>query len=395
VHADPFDRTARYFTVNYQLQELLMIRLALQFAAIAILLNTCGVSAADARNDASGEIAFSVKQWKGDYVTSDKDVSKNTSCSGGIWTADLRSGAVRKLVDVGGLTANPIFSRDGQWLYFQSNGTGAYEIYRCRPDGSAVQNLTGPQNAKHEFWSYGFSISADGRKILHTIHNGRVAQIAIMNADGSDRHPIDVPGVKYFYMGALSPDSQRIVFANVATDYSLMIADLASGKSRLLDKGSPQVRCIVPQFTSDGNRILYLKTDGDIYSVGADGSRLKQLTHGDRYNTLYLSATDEHGSSDPPSLSPDNKHVAFIARQDGVPQVFTMNLEGSDRRQITFRASACGRAKWSPDGRQLAFVSFEGRYPQLFIVSANGGEPRKLTNLPAAVYFLNWRPNLP
>lgn len=379
----------------YKLLELLMIRRFLQLAAIAILLNSCGASAADAQTDPSGAIAFSIKQWNGDYVTSDSDVSNNTPCSGGIWTADLRSGEVRKLVDVGGMTANPVFSRDGHWLYFQSNGTGTYEIYRCKPDGSEVQNLTGPRNAKREFESYGFSISTDGSKILHTIHNGTVAKTAIMNADGSDRHPIDVPGVEYFYMGALSPDSQSMVFANVATDYSLMLAELASGKSRLLDKGSPNVRCIVPQFTSDGDHILYLKTDGDVYSIGADGSRLKQLTHGNRYNTFYLSSTDGHGSSDPPSLSPDNKHVAFIGRQEGVPQVFTMNLEGSDRRQITFRASACGRVKWSPDGRQLAFVSFEGRYSQLFIVSAKGGEPRRLTDLPAAVYFLNWRPNLP
>jgi Tol biopolymer transport system component len=89
------------------------------------LLNRCGASAADAPHDLSGVIAFSVKQWNGDYVTSDKDVSKNTRCSGGIWTADLRSGNVRKLVDVGGMTANPVFSPDGQSLYFQSNGTGA------------------------------------------------------------------------------------------------------------------------------------------------------------------------------------------------------------------------------------------------------------------------------
>lgn len=68
-----------------------MIRCSLQLAAIAILLNTCGASAADARNDPSGEIAFSIKQWKGDYVTSDANVSKNTRCTGGIWAADLRS----------------------------------------------------------------------------------------------------------------------------------------------------------------------------------------------------------------------------------------------------------------------------------------------------------------
>ena len=368
------------------------LRSRLPFVAIAMFLTCFDGRFADAQSDSPGVIAFSVKQWKGNYVTSDTDVSKNTPCSGGIWTANLRSGDVRKLVDAGGMTANPIYSRDGKWLYFQSNGTGIYEIYRCKPDGSDVQNLTGPHNLKREFESYGFSISTDGSKVLHTVHNGVVAKTAIMNADGSDRHPIDVPGIDYFYMGALSPDGKQMAFANVATDYSLMLADIESGKSRLLEKGLPQVRCIVPQFTSDGNTILFLKTDGDIYSIGTAGTPLKQLTHGNGYNTFYLSSTDEHGSSDPPSISPDNKRVAFVARQDGLPQVFTMNQDGSERRQITFRHSACGRVKWSPKGDKLAFVSFEERFPQLFVIDANGGEPRQLTNLPAAVYFLNWQP---
>ena len=112
---------------------------------------------------------------------------KTHVCSGGIWAADLRSGKVRKLVDVGGLTADPIFRCDGQWLYFQSNGTGTYGVLLTLQTGwERSAKLDRPHNAKREFWSYGFSISADGRKILHTMHNGRFAQLTIMNADGSD-----------------------------------------------------------------------------------------------------------------------------------------------------------------------------------------------------------------
>ena len=32
---------------------------------------------------------------------------------------------------------------------------------------------------------------------------------------------------------------------------------------------------MVPQFTSDGNQILYLKTDGDLYSIGTDGIAIR------------------------------------------------------------------------------------------------------------------------
>ena len=65
-----------------------MIRRVLQLVAIALLLNRYGASAADAQNDPSGVIAFSVKQWNGDYVTSDTDVSKNTPLQR--WDLDRR-----------------------------------------------------------------------------------------------------------------------------------------------------------------------------------------------------------------------------------------------------------------------------------------------------------------
>ena len=365
------------------------------YRLVSVLMLIPGIThAADKSNEQHGQIAFSIKQWEGEYLTSDSDPSKNTPCRGGIWTADLGTGEVRKVVDVGGMTANPIYSPAGDWLYFQANATGQYEIYRCRPDGTEIQNLTGPQNPKREFESYGFSISSDGSQVLHTIHNGKVAQTAIMNADGTDRHPIEVKGVDYFYMGALSPDKRSMASANVKTDYTLMLVELATGQSRILEKGTAQARCIGPQFSADGRALLFLKTDGDLYSINTDGTERRQLTQGNKYNTFYLSPKDEHGSTDPPSFSPDNKRIALVAFQDGVPQVFTMNHDGSGRRQITSRKTACGRVKWSPDGQLLTFVSFEGQYPQLFVVNADGGEPRKLTDVPFAVYLLNWRPNV-
>src|SRR5262249_46306143 len=148
----------------------------------------------------------------------------------------------------------------------------------------------------------------------------------------------------------------------------------------------------VPQFTPDGKTIIFVRRDGDVYRVDADGKNLRRLTEGNRYVEFRLSAKDSHGSSDGPQVCPGGRRIAYVAFSGGVPNVCVMNLDGGEQRQITFRKTPCGRVRWSPDGKQLAFVSFEGKYPQLFVVGASGGEPRQLTRLDGAVYFLNWKP---
>ena len=105
-----------------------------------------------------------------------------------------------------------------------------------------------------------------------------------------------------------------------------------------------------------------------------------------------LSSKDRHGSTDGPHLSPDGKRVAFIARRKGLPQVCTIDIDGSDLRQLTSRSTPCGRVRWSPDGKRVAFVSFVGKYPQLFVIDAAGGKPMQLTSVDGAVYSVNWKP---
>jgi Tol biopolymer transport system component len=135
---------------------------------------------------------------------------------------------------------------------------------------------------------------------------------------------------------------------------------------------------------------VFVRTDSDIYSVRSDGSELRQLTRSNAYHEFKLSAADQHGSSDGPDISPDGEQIAYVAVRDGVANVWTMALDGSRQRQITFRKNPCGRVRWSPDGQRLGFVSFEEGLPQLFVVNAEGGEPRQITDVRGAVYFLNW-----
>jgi Tol biopolymer transport system component len=336
---------------------------------------------------------FSVKTWEGDY--SSRDVPggvETTPVQGAIYSVKGDGTGLRKVVALGKNTDNPTVSPDGRWLYFQSNATGRSQVYRCRLDGSGVVCLTegGRLGARWKD-AFGYFLSADGTRLLCTVHDGTSGSVALANADGSEPRLV-APDLGYIYMAALSPGNDRVVFSGPARGYRLMLATLPDGKPAVLTPEHPE--SYVPQFTPDGKTVVFLRRDGDVYRVDA-GGKVRRLTEGNRQVEFRLSPQDRHGSTDGPNVSPDGKQVACIALRDGVPNVCVVDLEGGRLRQVTFRKSPCGRVRWSPDGRRLAFVSFEGKYPQLFVVPAEGGEPKQLTRLEGAVYLVNWKPAAP
>jgi TolB protein len=235
--------------------------------------------------------------------------------------------------------------------------------------------------------SFGYALSADGTKMVFTVHDGKSGRVVVADADGASPRLV-APHLGYIYMARLSPENTRVVFSGPAKGYRLLIATLSDGK--LTELTPDHSECFVPQFTPDGNTVVFTRRDGDVYRVDADGKNFKRLTEGNQYVEFKLSPKDRHGSTDGPDISPDGKQIAFVRVKDGVPNVFAIDLDGRNRRQVTARKTPCGRVRWSPDGKQLAFVSFEGKYPQLFVVQAAGGEPRQLTKLDGAVYFANW-----
>jgi Tol biopolymer transport system component len=344
------------------------------------------------------ELAFSVRTWEGEYYSKDIPGGVETSpIQSVVYTVREDGTALKKLVALGRNTDNPAFSPDGKWLYFQSNASGRHHVYRCKPDGSDVANLTTGDQIdrtlkKADFAvksAYGHALSGDGRKMVFTVHDGASGRVVLANADGSFPRLL-APHLGYVYMASLSPKADQVVFSGPARGYRLLIVTLPDGKPTVLTPEHPD--CFVPRFTPDGKTVVFFRRDGDVYRVDSDGKNLRRLTTGNKHVEFRLSPRDQHGSSDSPDVSPDGKQIAYVAVKEGVANVCVMNLDGSGQRQLTFQKTPCGRVRWSPDGKQIAFVSFVGKYPQLFIVPARGGPPRQLTTLKGAVYFVNWKP---
>ncbi len=86
------------------------------------------------------------------------------------------------------------------------------------------------------------------------------------------------------------------------------------------------------------------KSDVDIYRVNADGSDLRQLT---RFE----------GGDSTPRWAPDGRSFMFVSsRKDGA-QIWIMPIDGGEPRQITSVSTGVDQPIWSPDGKKIAFAS--------------------------------------
>jgi hypothetical protein len=121
---------------------------------------------------------------------------------------------------------------------------------------------------------------------------------------------------------------KKLLFSTVkgSNARNIQVVDIASGVVTTLVDSSPTSYDSAPAWSPDGKQIAFESTmDGDreIYVMNADGSNIRQLTH----NTLW----DEG-----PAWSPDGTKLAFSSGADDAHlDIWTMNVDGSDPRQLT------------------------------------------------------------
>lgn len=85
-------------------------------------------------------------------------------------------------------------------------------------------------------------------------------------------------------------------------------------------------------------------------------------------------------------LSPDGKKVLYgvtfmsIEQNKGNRELFVINLDGSDKKQITTTPQGEQNAVWIKGGSEIAFLSSEGGSSQIWIMNSDGTNRRKVSN---------------
>jgi dipeptidyl aminopeptidase/acylaminoacyl peptidase len=87
------------------------------------------------------------------------------------------------------------------------------------------------------------------------------------------------------------------------------------------------------------------------------------------------------GRCSSPTFSPDGKRLAFISDMSGIPQIWTVPVEGSWPTLITAFDDPVTSVKWSPTSDWLAFsvAPGGGMNTQIYVAKADGSSVKRLT----------------
>ncbi len=121
-------------------------------------------------------------------------------------------------------------------------------------------------------------------------------------------------------------------------------------------------------WTPDGRMVFVSSTGkhGEIWIMNGDGSNRKQLT-------------SEAGNNYSPVVTPDGRHIVFTSSRAGQHNIWRMGIDGSDPQRLT-GSQIDFLPTVSPDGRWVVYSSLNSGSPTLWKVPIGGGAPVEIIN---------------
>ena len=264
----------------------------------------------------------------------------------------------------------PTWSPDGSRIAFEGGGTSS-GIYIMDVDGTAQRQLRGGDSWLPRWSPEGSQIAFV--TCIPNEENGPFPMcdmtVGVIDADGSGEKMLAQANVSGTVPPAeWSPDGRKIAFVsgegNLADLY--VINTDGSGLAQLTRLGT-----VTGADWSPDGRTLALRAAGSVYVINADGSDLTQLT--DDTDSLVVRHVE---------WSPHGDRIAFSLSLDPVvwetkdPESLTLHVINTDGTNRITVATHARDPRWFRDGRTLSF----GRWfvDEIWIVSADGGEPSLL-----------------
>ena len=236
------------------------------------------------------------------------------------------------------------------------------EVYVTDYDGANARRIT-INRALNVFPNW----SPDGRSIVYTSYRTGVPDILISNIyAGTMETP--TKGAGQNWLPVFSPDGTRLAFtSNRDGNPEIYVMNRDGSDLRRLTN-NPEIDS-TPTWSPAGTQIAFASGRSgtpQIYVVGVDGAGLRRIS--------------QESYADRPTWSPaPYNEIAFSARSGPGFDIKILNIGTGETRQITFGEGTNESPAWSPNGRHLAFMSTRAGRSQIFTVDRDGRNLRQIT----------------
>lgn len=314
----------------------------------------------------------------------------------GLFLMDRTGEILKRITDKG---HNPSWSPDGSEIAladdrifdYEGRNQGHSSLFAVnvatgarRPitGGDAVQPDWSPHGHRLAYWG----IHKGGQRDIWTVAahatNGAAEPVAVTDDRAVDWNPV------------WSPDGRHLYFlSNRGGSMNLWRVPIDEASGRVAGQPEPatlpSANSQHVSFSADGRALVYVEMNRREHThqiafdprAGKVAGQATVLTRGAR----------RHNS---PALAPDESALAFASQGEAQEDIFVLERDHAQPRQLTQDAAQDRLPRWAPDGQSLAFISDRSGKYEVWRVQRDGSGLEQLTDARAAqVISALWSPD--
>ena len=249
-------------------------------------------------------------------------------------------------------------------LAFHSQRDGFQELYLMDYDGRNQRKISA-----HKSISGYADWSGTGDAIAYISYYSDAPGIYYVDLDSSQKIPVYREGTLNL-SPSFSPDGQRIAFAHSRSsnvDIYICSRDNCTDPTRITDSAGIDTN---PSWSPDGNQIAFTSSRSgrpNIYVMDTKGGNVRRISFEGDYN-------------DGATWNPNAPEIAYASRENNRFRIAVTNLVDLSTRITAQGSESYEEPTFSPDGQRLAFTVRRGKEAQIFVMNADGSNWRQLTH---------------